>query len=91
MGEPVDGPDPTLLAAILADPDSEAAWLALAGWLRDNGRDDEAAAVRVFWPALRNSLGGGRTLDWTLEYVRANARRLGREARQFEGSSGADD
>ena len=83
--------DPALLAAILADPDDEAAWLALAAWLRDEGRDDEAAAVRVFWPALRNSLGGGRTLDFALEYVRANARRLGREARRFEGCSGADD
>jgi uncharacterized protein (TIGR02996 family) len=80
--------DPALLAAILADPDDEVAWLALAAWLRDDGRDDEAAAVRVFWPALRNSLGGGRTLDFTLEYVRANARRLGREARQFEGPAG---
>jgi uncharacterized protein (TIGR02996 family) len=80
----VDGPDPALLAAILADPDDEPRWLALAGWFADHGREDEAAAVRVFWPALRNSLGGGRTLDWLLEYVRANADRLGGQARQFE-------
>jgi hypothetical protein len=83
-------PDPALLAAIVADPNDVVGWLTLAGSFADHDRDDEAAAVRVFWPALRNSLGGGRTLDWTLEYVRANARRLGREARRFEGSSGAD-
>ena len=37
-----------LLDAIRAGPDDEAGWLALGSWLRDNGRDDEAAAVRVF-------------------------------------------
>jgi len=38
------------LDAIRSNPDDESRWLALAGWLWDNGRDDEAAVVRVFWP-----------------------------------------
>jgi hypothetical protein len=38
----------TLLAAIQARPDDESAWLALAAHYRDNGRDDEAATMRVF-------------------------------------------
>jgi uncharacterized protein (TIGR02996 family) len=41
----------TILKAIRRKPDDPACWLALAGWLADNGRDDEAAAVRMFSPA----------------------------------------
>ena len=37
-------------------------WLPRAGWLPDNGRDDEAAAVRVFWPAIADSLAMGMTI-----------------------------
>jgi uncharacterized protein (TIGR02996 family) len=42
---------PTVPDAIRERPDDGARWLALAGWLFDNGRDDEAVAVRAFWPA----------------------------------------
>src|SRR5215207_10004872 len=62
--------DPILLAAIPADPDDGARWLALAQWFADNGRDDEATAVRVFWPGMRSNLAAGRSLETTLEVVR---------------------
>ena len=61
---------PQLLAAIRDKPDDGPRWLALASWLwdngRDNGRDDEAAAVRVFWPTLRDNLANGVSLGDTL-------------------------
>jgi uncharacterized protein (TIGR02996 family) len=38
---------PALLDAIRSNPDHPACWLTLAGWLRDNGRDDEAEAMRI--------------------------------------------
>jgi CheY-like chemotaxis protein len=76
--------DPALLAAIRARPSDPAGWQDLAEWLRDNGRDDEAAVVRVLWPGIRDSLAAGRTLDSALEYVRRNAARLGQQARAFE-------
>jgi hypothetical protein len=50
---------PALLDALRERLDDEGRWLALAGWLRDNDRDDEAAVVRVFWPTLRDNV-----LDW---------------------------
>jgi uncharacterized protein (TIGR02996 family) len=50
---------PQFLAAIRERPDDGPRWLALARWLTDNGRDDEAAAVRVFWPTLRDNLAVG--------------------------------
>jgi uncharacterized protein (TIGR02996 family) len=53
-------PDPDLLTAIVADPNDETRWLNLARWFADNGRDDDAAAVRVFWPALLTE-GGERS------------------------------
>jgi uncharacterized protein (TIGR02996 family) len=40
---------PAILDAIRQQPDDERHWLAFAGWLWDNGRDDEAAVVRAFW------------------------------------------
>ena len=45
-----------ILEAIRDQPDSEVHWLALAGWLRDNGRDDEASTVRDSWPMFRDAL-----------------------------------
>jgi len=77
-------PDPAMLAAIRADPNDESCWLALAGWLWDNGRDDEAAAVRTFWPAIRDTLAAGRCLDSALEDLRRNAKILGDCARGIE-------
>jgi hypothetical protein len=55
--------------------------------VRDNGEDNVAASLRVFWPAPRDSLAAGRSLDWTLEYVRLNAWRLGPQARELEERS----
>jgi hypothetical protein len=82
MFEPV--PDlPSPVGAIHNLPDDEAGWLALAAHYRDNGRDDEAAAVRVFWPALRDGLRL-RSLESVLDHVRRHADRLGRRAREFE-------
>ena len=78
-------PDPALLAAIRADPDDGARWLALAGWFRDDGRDDESAAVRVFWLALRDSPAAGRSIDLVLADVGRNAGLLGASAREIEG------
>jgi uncharacterized protein (TIGR02996 family) len=60
----------TILTAIRARPDDRDRWLALASWLWDNDRDDEAVAVRVFWPNLRDSvLVEGHSMHATLRYV----------------------
>jgi hypothetical protein len=77
-------PDPSLLAALKANPDDEARWLLLARSFQDQGRDDEAAVLRVFWPAIRETLAVGRTLESSLDVVRRNAKRLGRRAREVE-------
>jgi hypothetical protein len=76
--------DPATHAAILAAPDHGAGWLALAAWLRDNDRNEEAAAVRAFWPAMRNCLAAGRSLEAVLADVRRSAWTLGRCARWIE-------
>jgi uncharacterized protein (TIGR02996 family) len=83
-------PDPALLAAIVADPVRESAWLALAGWFLDNGRDDEAAAVRVFWPGMSANLATGATLESSPEAVRWGAPRLGACAWEIEERGGSD-
>ncbi|MBO0700526.1 MAG: hypothetical protein J2P46_19170 [Zavarzinella sp.] len=75
---------PNLLSAVRDAPNDERPWLALAAWLRDHGRDDEAATLRVFWPALQDSLAAGRSLESALDLVRANAWRLGPRAREIE-------
>ena len=59
-------------------------WLALAGWLADNGRDDEAATVHVLYSVLQENLERGATLEETLAIVRRNAGRLARRARRME-------
>jgi uncharacterized protein (TIGR02996 family) len=76
--------DASLLVALRVNPDDETHWVALASWLRDNGRDDEADVIRVFWPVIRDSLTAGRSLESTLALVRQNAKRLGRRAREIE-------
>src|SRR5262245_15688755 len=82
--DPMPDPDAALTAAVIADPDDESRWLALAAWFRDNGEDDTAASLRMFWPAVRDAVAGGRSLDSCLEFVRRNAWRLGPRARDFE-------
>lgn len=76
--------DSALLAAVQDRPDVETRWLALAGWLGDNGRDDEAAAIRVFWAVIRDSMEDRRTPESPLDLIRRNAKRLGRRARGIE-------
>jgi uncharacterized protein (TIGR02996 family) len=75
---------PELLAAIRVSPDDNSAWLALAGWLRDNGRNDESDTMRVFWPALRDGLEDRSSVDFALEHVRRHVERLGWQAREIE-------
>jgi uncharacterized protein (TIGR02996 family) len=76
---------PAILDKIRERPDDEGRWLTLAGWLADNGRDGEAAAVRVFWPTLRDDVLVGGSLEATLRHMARHAGRLGRRARQIEG------
>jgi hypothetical protein len=71
---------PAILAAVAADPNDGPRWMALAVWLNDNGRDDEAAAVRVFWPTLRDNLATV-TLDATLADLARHMSILGAAAR----------
>jgi hypothetical protein len=81
-----DAPDlAVLLNAIRERPDDGHRWLALASWLWDNDRDDEAVAVQVFWPTLRdNVLVSGVSLHATLRNVVRHAKVLARAARKVE-------
>ena len=77
---------PQLLDAIRAGPDEQAGWLAPSSWLWDNGRDDEAAAVRVFWPTLRDNVTvAGKSVEQTLREVARHGGILGRRAQEIEG------
>jgi len=73
-----------ILDEIALHPNEQQAWLALACWLRDNGSDDEASAVRVFWSAIAGSIEMGMTIEQALALVKRNARNLGRKAREIE-------
>jgi hypothetical protein len=59
-------------------PAPEADWLALAARLADDGRDDEAAVVRVYWPALEDTVATCVTLNAALDQIRRHAAQLGR-------------
>lgn len=74
----------SLLQAIAADPDDGEHWHALADWLRDHGRDDEAVAVRVLWPTLRDNLSCA-SLEVTLADVGRNGKVLADRARELQG------
>ena len=77
--------DPSaVLAPIKANPHDELAWLALAAHYRENGRADEAAAVRVFWRAIREDMVERGSLDAVLRDVETHATTLGRIAREIE-------
>jgi hypothetical protein len=65
-------------------PTTEADWLALAARLADDGHRDEAAVVRVFWPAIADTIATGVTEADALSQVRRHAARLGRLARTAE-------
>jgi hypothetical protein len=55
-----------------------------ARWFADNGRDDEAVAVRVYWRTLSDSLAVCRSIDAVLDDVRRNASILGACVREIE-------
>jgi hypothetical protein len=74
---------PALLDAIHEGPDNGPRWLALARWLLDNGRDDEAAAARVYWPVLRDNLARA-SLKATRADVARHAKVLGERAQEVE-------
>lgn len=81
-----------LLTSLRERPDDGHRWLALASWLWDHDRDDEAAAVQVFWPTLRdNMLISGVSLYATLRHVARNAVSLGRRAREVERLAAAEE
>jgi hypothetical protein len=78
---------PGALEALRADPADGSRWLALTPWLGD----DAAAAVRVFWPTLRDNVTkGGVSVDATLVDVARNARVLVDVARQVEANRPPD-
>jgi hypothetical protein len=81
-----DSPDVlVILNAIRERPDDGHRWLALASWLWDNDRDDEAAAVQVFWPNLRHNVKrSGVSVHATLRVVARRARLFGQQARAVE-------
>lgn len=68
-------------------PTTEAEWLALAGRLWDDGFDDDAAAIRVFWPTIAETIAGGVPLEAALKQVRRHSARLARLARRIEERS----
>jgi hypothetical protein len=78
---------PALINALHENPADESRWLALSRWMPDNGRDDEAAAVRVFWPTLRDNVRSGASPGRTLRELARCAGRSGRRAREIEGRS----
>jgi hypothetical protein len=75
---------PAILDRIRQEPDHEPHWFALARWFCDNGQNDLAAVVRVFWPAMRDSLGPQRTLEQVLAIAPQDLARLAIVARRVE-------
>jgi hypothetical protein len=60
----------TLLNAIRSDPDDAARWLALAQHLDDGGEFDLAILLRAQWPACRQCLQDGDTVEQAVERMR---------------------
>ena len=73
FGGPPLAPPAAIISQLTADPDREAPWVALAGWLADNGFWDEADAVRAFWPAVADSMREGISLGKALGLVSRHA------------------
>ena len=82
-------PNP-LVEAIRENPDDGPRWLALAAWYADQGRADEADAVRILWPTFRDNLSG-RPLGHVLASLAESAPVFGSIARQIEGRNGSED
>jgi uncharacterized protein (TIGR02996 family) len=73
-----------LVNAIRERPDDGQRWLALASWLADQGRYDEAAAVEAFWPTLRDTvIVSGVSVHATLRQMAREAKALGDITREF--------
>jgi uncharacterized protein (TIGR02996 family) len=64
--------------AIRDHRDNDANWLILADWLRDKGRDNEATAICMFVPAIRDSVMAGMTVEHALLLVTRHDTKLGR-------------
>jgi hypothetical protein len=76
---------PSIPTAIREQPDDGPRWLAYAQWPTNNCRDDEAVAVRVFWPTLRvNVVEFGVSLERTLASLTESAAVFGSVAREIE-------
>jgi hypothetical protein len=76
---------PALWDALRENPADESRWLALFRHLWAEGRDDEAVAVRVFWPTLQDNFASGASPGMTLGDLATFAGRSGRRAREIEG------
>jgi hypothetical protein len=75
--------DLAVLRAVRDRPEDGAAWAALTEWLADNGHEDEAGAVRAFWPAIADSLYMGMPLTRAMSLLRRHASGLGKLARRL--------
>jgi hypothetical protein len=73
-----------LLDAIRTRPNDRFRWLALAAWFWGNSRDDEVAAIRVYWSTLAGYVTAGNSLHMALREVARNATLLGQWARDAE-------
>ena len=72
-----------MLNAIATNPDDGSRWQAVAQWYRDNGQENEALTVRVFWPMLRDNLAF-TSLEATLADAVRNSKLLAGLAREVE-------
>lgn len=73
----------SLVRAIGDEPNEAERWHALADWLFIHGRDNEAAAVRRLWRALRDKLARG-PLEAAIADVGQHAAALAAIARKVE-------
>jgi hypothetical protein len=83
-------PQPSEVAVLRAArdrPEDGAAWAALTGWLADNGHQDEADAVRAFWPAIADSLYMGMPLTRAMSLLGRHAAGLAKLARRLGAAS----
>jgi hypothetical protein len=78
---------PAVLDATRERPNDRPRWLALASWQWDNGRDDEATALPVFKPTLRDNLPRA-SLQSTLADVARHQELPRLWAREVEGQGG---
>jgi hypothetical protein len=73
----------TYLVAIQENPDDGSHWLAMPVWYLDAGRTDEAHAIRIVWPVLRDCLDTV-PLEESLKQVETGAVMFGNIAKHIE-------